>query len=151
MSSTSEIAIPLPLEVWQDPQGNVVLHHSREGCSVYFGCWAEAGEPADYLCRLTFHHAWAVRGFNLECLPYRAQEHNYRSYIYRVEGSAWLEQVSEQRQACYPEWKRWDGREYLHYVVSGHDNYYDVIAAGYNAQIIPEGEAGEMVRLIREA
>ena len=151
MSPISEIVVPLPLKVWQDPQGDVILHYSREDCSVYFGCWAGAGEPAAYLCRLTFHHAWAVRGFCLEFLPYKIPEHKYRSCVYRVEGSTWLKQVSEQRHRNYPEWKSWDGREYLHYVVSGHDNYCDIIAAGFDEQIIPESEAGEMARLIHEA
>jgi hypothetical protein len=47
MFSKSEIAVPISLNVWQDPQGNVVLHHSREDCNVFFGCWTEASEPAN--------------------------------------------------------------------------------------------------------
>ena len=150
MTSISEIAVPIPLTIWQDPQGNVVLRYSREECFIYFGCWTEAGEPADYLGKLKFHHAWAVKGLRLEFLPYKIKEHKCHSKIFAIEDSQWLKQMSEQRLRNYPDWKSRDNQEYRHYVVSGHDNYYDVIATGFDEQIIPESEAGEMVKLIYE-
>jgi hypothetical protein len=151
MSLFAEIAIAIPLKVWQDPQGNVVLRYSREECLLFFGCRTEAGDPADYLCQLKFHHAWAVRGLRLEYLPYRIKDHKYHSRILLVENSQWLRQVSQQRVENYPEWRTWDTREYLHYVVAGHDNYYDIIATGFDELIVPENEAGELATLIHEA
>ena len=150
MFSKSEIAVPISLNVWQNPQGNVVLHHSREDCQVFFGCWTESGEPASYLCKLTFHQAWAIRGLRLECFPYRVKEHRH-SCIYEVDNSSWLEQVSEQRLKNYPEWRSWDERKFRHFVVSGHDNYYDIVATEFEEQKIPEDEVGELIKLIREA
>jgi hypothetical protein len=151
MSSSSEIGIAIPLNVWQDPQGNVVLRYSREECVIYFGCWTDAGIPADYIGQVTFHNAWAVRGLCLEWHGYKIAETHYHSSILSVENSKWLSQLSEQRLTLYPNWKQWDTREYLHYVVSGHDNYYDVVATGFEESIVPESEAGELAALIHEA
>jgi hypothetical protein len=143
-------AVPLPLKVWQDPQGDVVLYSSREGCNVSFGCWEAAGEPAEYICKLSFNHAWAVRGINSEYLPYE-YEANHRSCIYKIEDSLWLKNETEQRSKSYPEWREWDSRLYHHYVVSGHDNYVEVIAASFEEQVMSRSEAGELARLIDEA
>jgi|SRR5215831_6002629 len=151
MSSQSEVASAIALTVWQDPQGDVVLRYDREQCLVYFACWIDAGVPADYLCRLTFHHAWAVRAFRLETLPYETREPHYRSSIFVVDDSCWLREVSEQRLRSYPNWKHWDRREYQHYVVKGHDNYYDVVASSFEETTVPETEAGDLARLVLEA
>ena len=148
MSSSPEIGIAIPLNVWQDPQGNVVLRYSREECLIYFGCWTDAGSPADYLGQLTFHHAWAVRGLRLEWHGYEIAEHKYHSSILSIQNSKWLSQLTEQRLHAYPNWKRWDTREYLHYVVSGHDNYYELIATGFEESIVSQAHAGELAYLI---
>ena len=62
----------------------------------------------------------------------------------------WLQQVSEQRAADYPNWQNWDAKEYFHYVVQGHDNYYEIIAAGFSEKQLPYEEAGELKRLVDE-
>jgi hypothetical protein len=62
-----------------------------------------------------------------------------------------LHQVSAKRLQYYPEWKTWDTREYQHYVVQGHDNYYDIIASGFEETTLSESDAGELAHLIREA
>jgi len=147
-SPSSEVAVAIPLKVWQDPQGDVVLHASRKECAIYFGCWIEAGIPADYLCCLRFHYAWAVRGFSLEMLPYEIEELSYRSSIYYVENSRFLKSAVEQRARDYPQWLSWDGKIYRHYVVSGHDNYFDIIASGYTEQVMQRGEANDLAYLI---
>src|SRR2546430_1356272 len=104
-----ELAVPIPLKVWQDPQGDVVLHNSREECKIYFGCWIDEADPADYICKLTFVHCWAVRGFLLENFPYEYKEH-LPSCIYEIENSDWLKKSTEQRSKLYPNWKEWDAR-----------------------------------------
>jgi hypothetical protein len=145
-----EIAVPVPLKVWQDPQGDVVLHSSRGECNIYFGCWESAGEPADYICKLIFNHAWAVRGGSSEYLPYEHKEH-HRTCIYEIVDSEWLRQKSERRSKSYPDWKKWDGKVYRHYLVGGHDNDYEIIAASFEEQVISRSEAGELARLCDEA
>ena len=47
-------ARPIRLGVWQDPGGDVLLVYSEQECSVYFGCWRDAGKPASYVCQLSF-------------------------------------------------------------------------------------------------
>lgn len=145
-----QVAVPIPLKVWQDPQGDLVLHHSREGCTVSFACWDAAGEPADYLCQLKFKHAWAVRGLNSEYLPYDREEY-HRSCVYEVVNSDWLKHESELRSKNYPEWPEWNRKTYHHYVVSGHDNFYEVIAEGFEEKTVPSSDAGELGRLIDHA
>src|SRR5262245_1333051 len=142
-----QVAKPIRLNSWQNPQGDVVLHHSRDTCIVSFGCWDAQGQPADYICQLKFHHAWAVHAVNSEFLPYELAD-TQRSCIYEVEDSAWLKRESEQRVQNYPQWREWDQQSYHHYVVSGHDNYCEVIAASFEECIVPREKAGELVKLI---
>jgi len=87
---------------------------------------------------------------NSEYLPYERQKHQ-RSCIYEIEDSAWLKHESEQRSESYPEWRKRDSRIYHHYVVSGHDNYVEVLAASFEEQVVPRSEAGELVKLIDES
>src|SRR5689334_18467740 len=126
-----EIAVPISLQVWQDPQGDVVLKYSRSECSISFGCWMNTGEPADYICELVFDQAWAVRGYRSEYLPYQLKQGLSQSNIYEVENSNWLQQASEQRARSYPNWRNWDKKVYHHYVVQGHENYYELLAGGF--------------------
>lgn len=128
----------------------MLLNHSRDECVVSFACWEAAGDPADYICQLKFNNAWAVRGVRSEFLPYEYEGHQ-RSCIYEVVDSKWLEQESELRSQSYPEWRSWDSKQYHHYVVDGHDNFVEVIAVGFEEQIVPRSEAGELIRLIDEA
>lgn len=145
-----EIAVSIPLKVWQDPQGDVVLHASRDECVIYFACWASSGEPADYICRLGFSHAWAVRGYCSESPPYERSDGG-RSSVLEVKNSAWLREASAERQKNYPRWREWDVRTYHHYVVTGHDNYFEIIAAGFAEQTLSRAAAGELARLIDES
>ncbi len=51
----------IPLEFWKDPQSDVIVIFSEGECSVYFSCWTHAGEPADFIGKLSFNGAAAVR------------------------------------------------------------------------------------------
>jgi hypothetical protein len=130
-----QVVIPIPLKVWQDPQGDVVLYHSRGECIISFACWDAAGDPADYICQLRFDHAWAVRGLRSEFLPYEYAAH-HRSCIYEAVDSKWLEQERQLRSQNYPDWLSWDRKEYQHYIVSGHDNFVEVIASSFEEEIV---------------
>jgi len=146
-----EVAIPIPLRSWQDPQGDIVLKFARQECPIYFGGWMCPGEPADYIGELTFEHAWAVRGYCSEYLPYSIKGKIHRSSIFEIQNSTWLSQESQQRARGYPDWHNWDKRTFHHYVVQGHDNYYEILASGFIEKSIPYDEAGELKRLIDEA
>ena len=145
-----QLLVPIPLKVWQDPQGDVVLDHSRGKCVVSFACWEAAAEPADYICQLKFNNAWAVRGVTSEFLPYEYEAH-HRSCIYEVIGSKWLEQESDLRMQSYPTWRSWDRKQYYHYVVSGHDNFVEVIAASFEEKVVARSDSGELAKLIDKA
>lgn len=146
----SESALSISLKEWMNPQGEVVLEDSWRDCLVSFGCWTELGEPADFLCQIRFHRAWAVRGVHTEFLPYKVIEPK-RSSILVVQDSRWLKELTEQRLAIYTEWKNRDKTEYKHFVVEGHDNYYEIIAESYEERYVSRDDAGDLARLIDDA
>jgi hypothetical protein len=61
----------IPLEFWKDPQSDVIVIFSERECSVYFSCWTSAGEPADFIGKLSFNGAAAVRSLDHEFNPYQ--------------------------------------------------------------------------------
>ena len=142
-----ETAVAIPLKVWQDPQSNPLLIFSQSIRVVYIGCWTDAGVPADYICKITFNAGWASRFYAIKHLPYEIKEF-HRSSIYEIKDSDWVKKSSEQRLECYSEWKTWDKRTYHHFVVSGHDNYIEVIAEAFTEEIISIENAKEILPLL---
>jgi len=136
----------IPLEFWKDPQGDIILIFSERECSVYFGCWSAAGEPADFIGHLSFQGASAVRSFRREHLAYRVPNREHRSYILSVTDSDFVREHIAYRQRHYPG----DARTRIHYVVVGHDIYHEILAASFTAAKIPKEEitADRLRRLI---
>ena len=95
-------AIIIPLAFWQDPQGDVILVYSEHECSVYFACWNGAGEPADFIGRLSFEQASGVRSFRQEHIPYRIPPHSGHSYILQIPDSELVRDHIAYRQRHYP-------------------------------------------------
>jgi hypothetical protein len=133
--NSKEIAITIPLKVWQDPQSNPLLIFSESIRVVYIGCWIEAGVPADYVCKIAFKAGWASRFYAIEHLPYEIKEF-HRSSVYEVKDSSWVKESSKRRLECYPEWKTWDNTTYRHFIIGGHDNYIEIIAEDFTEEII---------------
>ncbi|AMP98773.1 hypothetical protein AY601_1864 [Pedobacter cryoconitis] len=134
----------IELPVWADPQGDVILEKSRDYCYLYFDCWLEKelwiNEEvtwADYIGKITFNNAWAVKSLDIEFYDiYPKEESIYKSSICRVENSLWLEEMTMKRSKTYKEWLSWDERIYKHFHFSGHDNYFDIIAENYKVEKI---------------
>jgi len=148
-------AIGIPIDVWQDPQGDIVLNTSGKECTVFFGCWDEQGDPANYLSKILFKNCWASKYTHSEFLPYKIYGGKAHSYILKVENSTWLRKLIDEKREVYPSdihiGFSWDKKEYVHFVVQGHDAYIDIIATEFNIEIIPRDRAGDLVRLIDEA
>jgi hypothetical protein len=123
-------ATVIPLKSWQDPQGDILLIYSEHECSVFFGCWESSGEPADYICRLSFERASAVRSFRREYIPYRLPEHTAHSYILRVSNSDLHREHIEYRNRRYPN-VGYSTSEHSHFVVVGHDIYHEILATQF--------------------
>jgi hypothetical protein len=142
----------IPLEFWRDPQGNIILIFSEHECSVYFGCWNDAGQPADFIGHLSFLRASAARSFNREFLPYHASQHQNRSYILSITDSEFIREHNAYRQQHYPGSPA-NMRELVHYVVPGHDIYHEILAASLKAMKIPINEITDdrLRRLIDDA
>jgi hypothetical protein len=75
-----EKAIQLPLEVWQDPQGDVILNVSERECNVFFGCWNEDSSPADFIAKITFEGCRATKFTHSEYLDYEVNISVWRSH-----------------------------------------------------------------------
>lgn len=129
----------IPLKSWQDPQGDIVLIYSEHECSIFFGCWVSSGEPADYICQLSFERAAAVRSFDREFIPYRLPEHTFHSYILRVPDSDLQREHIAYRRQHYPHFP-YDPTEHSHFVVTGHDIYHEILATGFSETTIPASE-----------
>ncbi len=144
-------ATVIPLKSWQDPQGDVVLLYSERECSVFFPCWLEAGQSADFIGHLAFEHASAVRSFGREFLPYRLPKHSHHSYILTVPDSDMVREHVAYRQSHYPQWPSLPVP--THFVVVGDDIYHEILATSYTESTIPKQEIsdGRLFRLIGAA
>ena len=130
-------AAVVPLSCWQDPQGDLVLIYSERECSVFFGCWVRSGEPADYVGRLSFERAAAVRSYGREFIPYQLPASGVHSYILRVSDSDFLREQVAYRLQHYPQFA---GPPMQHFVVVGHDIYHEVLAASFTEATIPAAD-----------
>ena len=128
-----KIAIAKQLTYWQDPQGDVLLFYSERDCNVYFGCWLQSGEPADFACKLTFYDTGAIRSYPREFLPYQIKNHEYHSKILLVEDSDMLKEYKLYRTHQYPNDKR-PLKQLLHFIVVGHDIYHEILPEKYEEQ-----------------
>lgn len=102
-----EGAIKVPVSVWQDPQGDIVLNIWERECVVFFGCWDEKGEPADYLAKVTFKNCWSSKYNHSQFLPYKIEEDKAHSYILKVKNSSWLTELIAQKKLLYPNDKKY--------------------------------------------
>jgi hypothetical protein len=144
-----EKAEQIPLEVWQDPQGDVILNISERECNAYFGCWNEDSTPADYIAKISFIGCKSSIFSRSEFLDYD-YEHLYHSYILRVLNSKWLEAQINKDNKLYPHNRKLIN-DYNHYVIKGHDVFIEVIARDFILEKINKENAGEYARLSDEA
>ncbi|WP_127534384.1 hypothetical protein [Paenibacillus kobensis] len=143
-----ESARQIPLEVWQNPQGDVILKVSERECHVYFGCWDEESNPADYIAKLTFQNCSAAKYTHDEHLPYKIVGQRYHSCILIVEHSRWLNERMARKQKFYS--NSLPSHDYKHFVVHGHEVIVEVIAKDFTLERISKEQAGEFARLIDE-
>jgi len=127
----------IPLEFWQDPQGYVILVFSERECSIYFGCWFAAGQPADFIGHLSFRRASAARSFQREFLPYRVPEHRDHSYVLSITDSEFIREHVAYRERHYHDRR---AQDQVHYVVVGHDIFHEILAESFTATRIPKQE-----------
>jgi len=144
-------AVAIPLEIWQDPQGDVILIYSEYECSIYFACWAAAGEPANFIGHLSFNRPCSVRGFHREFSPYQVSNPG-KSEILCVPDSELVRQHLAYQQRHYSHL-----RPRLvapnHYVVRGHDIYHEILADGFTCDKVPNQNVTDprLLRLITNA
>lgn len=144
-------AVAIPLEFWQDPQGDVILIYSEQECSVYFACWVTAGEPAPFIGQLSFGHASGLRSFHREFCPYQVSNPG-KSEILRVPDSELVREHLAYRQRHYSHLST-SLVAPNHYVVRGHDIYHEILAVGFTSSRIPNQDVTDprLVRLITNA
>ena len=142
----------IPLEVWQDPQSDVILVYSLSECSVYFLCWESGGVPADYLGHLSFQYASLVRSFRREFSPYQAAE-LHRSDVLRVLDSDLARDVVKYQESHYPRMPQRTKTHQPLFVVRGHDIYHEILADSFTASKIPKNQVTDprLLNLIANA
>lgn len=146
-------SIVIPLEIWQAPQGDVVLVYSERECSIYFACWTDEREPAAFVGHLAFMRVWGVRSFPREFLPYHPDPETLtRSYIIEVLDSDLVKGHRAYRERHYPN----ASSAHLapkHFVVGGHDIYHEILADAFVVSTIPREGIVEprLLRLLEDA
>lgn len=142
-------AVVIPLDIWQDPQSDIVLIYSEYECSVYFNCWITSGKPADFLGQLSFERAVGVRSFTREFLPYRIPTHRGHSYALLIPDSDLVREHVAYRELHYAD-SSFRPPIPKHYVVVGHDIYHEILADGIATTTIPKQGVSDprLLRLI---
>ncbi len=80
-------------------------------------------------------NAWAVRSLDIEYYDiYPKEDFKYHSSIFIVENSRWLKEMIEKRERYYNNHTKWKDKKYKHYVIKGHDNYFEIIAEDYKVK-----------------
>ncbi len=139
----------LPLPVWQDPQGDIVLRMSETNCNVYFGCWESPGVGANYLANILFNGCTSSRYIKHEFIPYTVNNlTNEHSYILEINNSDWLNQEIAYRGNIYGDKLTINQR---HFLIKSNDMYIELLATDYALQTINEENAGDLVYLIHNA
>ena len=141
-------AEPLALPVWKDPQSFVLLEHVRDEARAFFRCWDDAGNPVNEVGCIHFQGVWylhSARFLATKGYPDVAAT-ELRSYYLRVPESDLVKELMEKRIAQDPDWRQYDKRHYLHYVIECHDFYYDIVAVSAAFSLLPASESGGLLR-----
>jgi hypothetical protein len=135
--------IPIELSVWKDPQGYVLVEQTRDEAWLYFSCWSSAGVTADHVGCLHFEGVWhlsSTRFKNIRSYPDIA-ESDLRSYYLAVADSSLLKKLETDRSAEDTDWRRYDQKQYTHWVVESHDYYTNVVASQVSFQQVTGQQA----------
>lgn len=141
-------AQPIALPVWKDPQSFVLLEHVRDEARIFFRCRDDAGNPLNEVGCIHFQGVWHVhseRHLAMKGYPDVAAT-ELRSYYLWVPESGLVKALTEKRCAWDPDWKQYDKRQYLHYVIESHDFHYDIVAASAAFSLIPASESGGLLQ-----
>ncbi len=74
-------------------------------------------------------------------------ESSARSYYLEVENSQLLERLASDRSNRDPDWRRYDRRDYKHYIVESHDFYLDLVASRVTFSRLQGNDAESLFRL----
>ncbi|MCP5313362.1 MAG: hypothetical protein H6955_07385 [Chromatiaceae bacterium] len=144
-----DIAVPVALDVWKDPQNFVILHHVRDEAWTYFKCWESPGEDAPYIGCLHFEGVWHVawtRHLSTRGYP-KVEDTDLRSYYLVVPDSTLLKGLIAERSSNDANWQQYDKSAYQHYVVESHDYYLSLIASDVHFSTIGNENAIPLVDL----
>ncbi len=129
-----ETAISIPLKEWQDPVNDVILHFSERECSIYFLCWDENHKINRDIIGKLYFEAWAVHSVRSEVCPH-IKDFKRGSSILEVINSVWMTQVNKYF------YNNTDlSKTSHHYIVKGHDIFYEIIADKYEEIYIRDSE-----------
>jgi len=128
----------IKLPEWQDPQCFVITKHVRDEAWIYFKCWLEDGEEAEYVGVLHFFDVWLVdiQQHRNVTQYLNIPETNLKSYYYKVLNSKIISSLMIKRSENNLGWEQYDKKNYSHYIVDSHDSYVNIVACGVDFDIV---------------
>lgn len=124
----------------QDPQSNLTLLINEGICEATFLLWdSNDAEATGNKGGIIFHDCWAAEHLSSELKPYSGANEQCIPgvFLVKVLGAQWYVDKVRDRVAMYSNWQAWDKRVYFHYLLSGHDNYIQIIASGFKFEVTP--------------
>jgi hypothetical protein len=124
-----DLATPVKLPVWKDPQNFIITQSVRDEAWMYFRCWERAGEQANYIGCLHFTGVWHIdfTRFNKTRGYPNVEDTDLCSYYLLVQNSNLLASLKAQRSMNFPGWENQDYKLYHHYIVESHDFYTHIV------------------------
>lgn len=124
----------------QDPQSNLSITISEGLCGATFSLWdLDDQDVTTHKGRLIFHDCWAAEylGVKMHTCDRPSELCHPNIFLSAIGESQWLANKIQQRAEIYPTWLTWDKREYIHYLLQGHDHWIQVLARSFEFQIVP--------------
>ena len=131
-------AIAVQLPVWMAPNDYVSIVYIRDTIHVYFKIWSSRGVYSNQYGMFNFDDVWSIRSCRHKRLKYypNEEEHNYSSYYLTVPSSSWLDELFLERELSEKDWRKYDKREYQHYVIQSNDYYIEIIASHIEFSVV---------------
>ena len=138
-----EQGIPIKLDVWQITSEFAIIKQYDDELSVMFKFWdSNQNEVLDQVGCLNFSGVWTVKYSRFNKTRYYPNEieHELKSYYLEIENSIWLDELKKGRDKIDKDWKKYDHRNYKHYVFQNNSYFIEIVASIVEFEIIAKPE-----------
>ncbi|MWP61564.1 hypothetical protein GQ593_04250 [Gilliamella sp. Pas-s25] len=129
-SQAKDHAYPIELPFWQAPNDDIVINSKGDTLTAYCKIWYKPAKYSKFTGIFQFSNVWAMRfERNKQCAYYsHCDSDDVNSCYWVIPESSWLEQLVNERQSHFPNWRQYDRGEYWHYIIQSDSFYVEVIA-----------------------